>query len=94
MTEIALQSSYEFIYSVTARNARISPSIKETPGETAKRIERFRIGEVNLLIATSVIEEVGQKSLDESLSFCDYVTTWCFHPLFFLTGQGFRRPRG
>jgi hypothetical protein len=49
----------ELIHSVTARNARISPSIKVTPGEATKRIEKFRTGEINLIIATSVIEEVS-----------------------------------
>lgn len=40
-----------------ARNSKLSPSIKVTPGEATKRIEKFRTGEINLIVATSVIEE-------------------------------------
>jgi len=42
---------------VTARNSKITPSIKMTPSEATRRIEKFRKGDINVIVATSVIEE-------------------------------------
>jgi len=44
---------------VAARNSRITPSIKVRPGEATKCIDDFRDGSINIIIATSVIEEVN-----------------------------------
>ena len=74
---------------MTARNARISPSIKETGGETTNRIERFRNGEINLLIATSVIEEVGYKSFDLTSSLHGEMRISRLDPVCILAHQGF-----
>lgn len=42
---------------VTARNAKITPRIKPTPTAVATCIQKFRSGEMNVLVATSVVEE-------------------------------------
>jgi len=42
---------------VAARNSRITPSIKVRPGEASRCIDDFRRGSINLIVATSVIEE-------------------------------------
>ena len=42
---------------VAARNSRITPSIKVRPGEATKTINEFRDGTINIIVATSVIEE-------------------------------------
>eukprot|EP01082_Thalassiosira_pseudonana_P009278 g8229.t1 g8229 contig29:45842-48019(-) len=42
---------------VAARNSRITPSIKVTPGEASNCVVGFRSGEINVIVATSVIEE-------------------------------------
>ena len=42
---------------VAARNSRITPSIKVRSGEATKCIENFRDGVINVIVATSVIEE-------------------------------------
>lgn len=44
---------------VAARKSRITPSIKLTPGEASRCIEQFRSGDINVLVATAVIEEVS-----------------------------------
>lgn len=43
---------------VAARKSKITPSIKVTPGDASRCIEQFRSGDVNILVATAVIEEV------------------------------------
>ena len=43
---------------VTARNSRITPSIKVNKTMAANTIQAFRDGTVDVLVATSVIEEV------------------------------------
>lgn len=48
------------LVSVAAKNSRITPSIKVTKGETTKCIDDFREGIINVIVATSVIEEVSQ----------------------------------
>lgn len=42
---------------VAAMNSRITPSIKMRSGDAAKTIADFREGDINVIIATSVIEE-------------------------------------
>lgn len=48
-----------FSCSVAARNSRITPSIKVTPGEAINCVVGFRSGEINVIVATSVIEEAS-----------------------------------
>lgn len=43
---------------VAARKSKITPSIKVTPGDASRCIEQFRSGDINILVATAVIEEV------------------------------------
>lgn len=45
--------------SVAARNSRITPSVKVRAGEANKCISEFRDGSINVIVATSVIEEVS-----------------------------------
>ena len=47
--------------SVAARNSRITPSVKVRPGDATKCIDDFRDGRINLIVATSVIEEVSDR---------------------------------
>lgn len=42
---------------VAARDATITPRLKVTPGQATDCMSRFRCGELNVLLATSVIEE-------------------------------------
>ncbi|KAL7541307.1 hypothetical protein ACHAXR_010799 [Thalassiosira sp. AJA248-18] len=42
---------------VAARNSRITPSVKVRAGEATKCINDFRDGSINVIVATSVIEE-------------------------------------
>lgn len=49
--------SLRFNPSVAARNSRITPSVKVRPGEATRCINDFRLGKINLIVATSVIEE-------------------------------------
>ena len=44
---------------VAARNSRITPSVKVRSGEATKTISDFRDGTINVIVATSVIEEVS-----------------------------------
>lgn len=50
------------VNSVAARNSRITPSIKVRPGDATKCVEDFRMGKINVLVATSVIEEVSDSA--------------------------------
>ncbi|KAL3826330.1 hypothetical protein ACHAXA_003654 [Cyclostephanos tholiformis] len=43
--------------SVAAKNSRITPTIKATKGEITKCIDDFRERKINVMVATSVIEE-------------------------------------
>ena len=47
-------------FSVAAKNSRITPTIKVRPGEASKFIDDFREGSINVIVATSVIEEVSE----------------------------------
>jgi ERCC4-related helicase len=49
---------------VAARKSKITPSIKVTPGDASRCIEQFRSGDINVLVATSVIEEVSFATLN------------------------------
>lgn len=42
---------------VAARDARITPRLKVTPGQAAECIDQFRTGQLNVLFATSMIQE-------------------------------------
>ena len=46
--------------SVAAKNSRITPTIKVRNGEATKCIDDFREGTINVIVATSVIEEVSE----------------------------------
>ena len=46
---------------VAAKKSKITPSIKVTPGDASRCIEQFRSGDINILVATAVIEEVSLK---------------------------------
>jgi ERCC4-related helicase len=46
--------------SVAAKNSRITPTIKVRQGEATKCIDDFREGTINVIVATSVIEEVSE----------------------------------
>lgn len=48
--------------SVAARNSRITPSIKVSSSEATNCIEKFRQGEINVMVATAVIEGLYQMS--------------------------------
>jgi ERCC4-related helicase len=50
--EFGLRAGY-----VASKNSRITPSLKVTPGEATKCIDDFRQGIINVIVATSVIEE-------------------------------------
>jgi len=43
---------------IASRGSRITPSIKVTPSMATKNVEQFRIGKKNVIVATSVLEEV------------------------------------
>ena len=44
---------------VAAKKSPITPSIKVTPGDASRCIDNFRSGDINILVATAVIEEVS-----------------------------------
>jgi len=48
---------------VAARKSKITPSIKVTSGDATRCIEQFRSGDINILVATAVIEEVRSETL-------------------------------
>lgn len=52
LRDLGLRTGY-----VTARGTHITPSIKVTASSAKSEIDKFRKGELNLIIATSVIEE-------------------------------------
>ena len=43
---------------VASRSSAITPSLKVSPSEVSNQMDLFRSGNINALIATSVIEEV------------------------------------
>ena len=45
---------------IASRGSKITPSIKVTPFIAKENIVRFRNGDQNVIVATSVIEEVSQ----------------------------------
>jgi len=47
---------------VAARNSKITPSISVTRSAASDTIQKFRSNEINVIVATSVIEEVRQLS--------------------------------
>lgn len=57
--ELSLQYALKAGY-VASRGSKISASIKVTKGAVSKTIRDFRDGKLNVLVATSVIEEVSE----------------------------------
>lgn len=49
---------------LAARNSKITSSLKVTPGDFSRFVEHFRCGDINILVATAVIEEVSIATLD------------------------------
>ncbi len=71
---------------VAARKSKITPSIKVTPGDASRCIEQFRSGDINILVATAVIEEVSYV--------CNLSNPNCLFPLLshLQSSQGFDVP--
>lgn len=44
---------------LAAKKSPITPSIKVTSGDASRCIEKFRSGDINILVSTAVIEEVS-----------------------------------
>lgn len=53
---------------VAARKSKITPSIRVTSGDATRVIEQFRSGDINVLVATAVIEEVRSSRLYLAIS--------------------------
>ena len=66
---------------VCARKSRITPSIKVSSGQATTCIDSFRDGSINIIVATSVIEEgfdVPEANVIVSLMYLIMATTFCF----------------